>query len=41
MRLHALAILATLLAANPKRKGTLGKMNLGPIARTLRKQLNP
>jgi len=31
--------LATLLAATPRREGTLGKMRLGPIAKALRKKL--
>jgi len=31
--------LATLLAATPRREGTLGKMHLGPIAKALRKKL--
>ena len=33
--------LATLLAASPRREGTLGKMRLGPIAKALREQWNP
>jgi hypothetical protein len=33
------AAFATLLAAAPRREGTLGKMNLGPIAQALREQL--
>ena len=32
--------LATLLAACPRREGTLGKMRLGPIAKALRKKLD-
>jgi len=32
--------LATLLAAMPRREGTLGRMRLGPIARAIRKKLN-
>jgi len=32
--------LATLLAACPRREGTLGKMRLGPIAKALHKKLN-
>jgi len=37
--LVAHAGLATLLAATPRRDGTLGKMRLGPIARALRKSV--
>jgi hypothetical protein len=33
------AAFATLLAAAPRREGTLGKMNLGPIAKALREKL--
>jgi hypothetical protein len=33
------AAFATLLAAAPRREGTLGKMNLGPIARALKEKL--
>ncbi len=32
--------LATLLAATPRREGTLGKMRLGPIAKALREKLH-
>ncbi len=32
--------LATLLAACPRREGTLGKMRLGPIAKGLGEKLN-
>ena len=32
--------LATLLAATPRREGTLGRMRLGPIAKAIRKKLN-
>ncbi len=32
--------LGTLLAAAPRREGTLGKMQLGPIAEGLRSKLN-
>ena len=34
------AAFATLLAASPRREGTLGKMRLGPIAKALREKLN-
>jgi len=34
------AAFATLLAAMPRRNGTLGKMNLGPIAKALQKKLD-
>jgi hypothetical protein len=34
------AAFATLLASAPRRNGTLGKMNLGPIAKALREKLD-